>query len=140
MDPEIRMTEGVDRDVPCTSSERHSRTAKGTRLMATGTVKWFNLDKGYGFISPDDGSPDLFVHFTNIDHPNSRNLLEGQPVDFEIGEGQKGPQALHVSTLGDPPADYQPASRPQYGPSYDRPKSHRPRQGLSSGRKPPRRG
>jgi CspA family cold shock protein len=110
--------------------------------MATGTVKWFNLDKGFGFLANDDGSEDVFVHFTNIDFPNNRDLQEGQPVEFEIGEGQKGPQALHVSATGDVPADYQPA-RPSYGGGGGGGRSggggNRPRKGFSTGNKPNRR-
>jgi CspA family cold shock protein len=105
--------------------------------MATGTVKWFNSDKGFGFIDNADGSGDVFIHFSNIDHPNSRELFEGQPVEFEIGEGRKGPEALHLVTTGDAPAD-QPSSRPQFGRD-DRPRNSAPRKGYSSGVKSPRR-
>ena len=66
--------------------------------MSTGTVKWFNADKGYGFIS-QDGGDDLFVHFSEIQTDGFKTLEENQPVEFEIGEGQKGPQALNVRGL-----------------------------------------
>jgi CspA family cold shock protein len=64
--------------------------------MATGTVKWFNEAKGFGFIAPDDGSDDVFVHFSSIQSEGFKTLAEGQKVSFEIGQGQKGPQAQNV--------------------------------------------
>lgn len=67
--------------------------------MAQGTVKWFNAEKGYGFITPDDGSKDLFVHFSEIQGTGYRSLDEGQKVEFEVGQGQKGPQAQQVRSL-----------------------------------------
>lgn len=65
--------------------------------MATGTVKWFNESKGYGFISPDDGSKDVFVHFSAIQGQGFRTLAEGQKVSYEVEQGPKGPQARSVS-------------------------------------------
>ncbi|MDQ3940491.1 MAG: cold shock domain-containing protein [Actinomycetota bacterium] len=65
--------------------------------MATGTVKWFNEAKGYGFITPEDGSKDLFVHFSNIQTEGFKTLAEGASVTFEAREGQKGPEATNVS-------------------------------------------
>jgi cold shock protein len=64
--------------------------------MATGTVKWFSDEKGYGFITPDDGSKDVFVHFSNIVGEGFRSLSEGAKVEFEVTEGAKGPQATDV--------------------------------------------
>lgn len=64
--------------------------------MATGTVKWFNDQKGYGFISPEDGGDDLFVHHSNIDSDGYRTLTEGQTVQYEAGQGRKGPEATKV--------------------------------------------
>ena len=64
--------------------------------MAVGTVKWFNATKGFGFIKPDDGGQDLFVHPTEIQMSGYRQLAEGQRVEFEVGEGKKGPQATGV--------------------------------------------
>jgi CspA family cold shock protein len=61
-----------------------------------GTVKWFNESKGYGFITPDDGGQDLFVHFSEIQGEGYKVLREGDKVSFEVGEGQKGPQAKNV--------------------------------------------
>lgn len=62
-----------------------------------GTVKWFNEARGYGFISPEDGSEDLFVHYTGIVGQGRRNLSEGQHVEFESQRGPKGMQAINVS-------------------------------------------
>jgi CspA family cold shock protein len=65
--------------------------------MAEGVVKWFSADKGYGFITPDDGGKDLFVHFNAIVGDGYRSLNEGQRVSYEAGEGPKGPQATNVA-------------------------------------------
>jgi CspA family cold shock protein len=67
--------------------------------MAQGTVKWFNADKGYGFIAPDDGSADVFVHHSAIEMDGFRTLQENQRVDFTAGTGPKGPQAEQVRAL-----------------------------------------
>jgi CspA family cold shock protein len=67
--------------------------------MATGTVKWFNDSKGYGFITPDEGTKDLFVHFSNIAGDGFKSLSEGAKVEFEPGEGQKGPEARNVVAI-----------------------------------------
>jgi CspA family cold shock protein len=67
--------------------------------MAQGTVKWFNGDKGFGFITPDDGGKDLFVHFSEIQGSGFRSLEEAQRVQFEVSPGAKGPQAVGVSVL-----------------------------------------
>ena len=64
--------------------------------MATGTVKWFNAEKGFGFIAPDDGSADVFVHYSEIKGAGFRTLEENQQVEFEVGDGTKGPQAQDV--------------------------------------------
>jgi CspA family cold shock protein len=64
--------------------------------MATGVVKWFNDSKGYGFITPDEGSKDLFVHFSNISGDGFKSLSEGARVEFDEREGQKGPEATNV--------------------------------------------
>ncbi|MCG2622450.1 cold-shock protein [Arthrobacter sp. I2-34] len=67
--------------------------------MATGTVKWFNSEKGFGFIAPDDGGPDVFAHFSAITGGGYRSLEENQKVEFEITQGQKGPQASDIRPL-----------------------------------------
>lgn len=65
--------------------------------MATGTVKWFNDSKGFGFISPADGSADVFVHFSAVQGDGFRSLAEGQTVSYEVENGPKGPQATQVN-------------------------------------------
>jgi CspA family cold shock protein len=66
-------------------------------IMATGTVKWFNESKGFGFIAPADGSKDVFVHFSAIASDGFRTLNEGQEVTFDVEDGPKGPQATNVT-------------------------------------------
>jgi CspA family cold shock protein len=68
-------------------------------FAATGIVKWFNESKGFGFITPDDGSKDVFVHFTAINIKGFRTLAEGQRVIFNVEDGPKGPQASNVSIM-----------------------------------------
>ena len=67
--------------------------------MATGTVKWFNGDKGFGFITPDDGGKDLFVHFSAIQSEGYKSLDEGAKVEYEPQQGEKGPQAANVTVV-----------------------------------------
>jgi CspA family cold shock protein len=67
--------------------------------MAQGTVKWFNGEKGFGFIAQDGGLPDVFVHYSEIQGAGFRNLEEGQRVEFDLGQGAKGPQATAVRAV-----------------------------------------
>lgn len=67
--------------------------------MAQGTVKWFNAEKGYGFIAVDDGGPDVFVHYSAIQSSGFRTLDEGQRVEFQTTQGPKGPQADQVQPI-----------------------------------------
>ena len=69
-------------------------------MRMTGTVKWFNNDKGFGFIAPEDGSKDIFVHHTAIQGSGYKSLDEGEKVEFDVAQGQKGPQAENVTRLG----------------------------------------
>lgn len=85
---------------PETRSERDSHRLErvGVR-MAQGTVKWFNSEKGFGFIEQDGGGPDVFVHYSAISGNGYRSLEENQRVEFEVTQGQKGPQADQVIAL-----------------------------------------
>ena len=71
----------------------------GLQDMPQGTVKWFSNDKGYGFIEPDDGSADVFVHHSGIAGSGFKSLEEGQKVSYEVSQGQKGPQAANVTLV-----------------------------------------
>jgi CspA family cold shock protein len=73
---------------------------EGGNVMSTGTVKWFNAEKGFGFITQDDGGPDVFVHFSAIVGDGYRNLEENQKVEYVVTAGQKGPQGTNVRPLG----------------------------------------
>ncbi|MFI5678923.1 cold-shock protein [Streptomyces cellulosae] len=64
--------------------------------MAKGTVKWFNSEKGFGFIEQEGGGPDVFAHYSNIAAPGFRELQEGQQVEFDVTQGQMGPQAKNI--------------------------------------------
>ncbi|ADD79521.1 transcription antiterminator/RNA stability regulator CspE [Candidatus Riesia pediculicola] len=64
-----------------------------------GSVKWFNEAKGFGFISPEDGSKDVFVHFTSIQSEGFKTLTEGQKVEFDVANGEKGPSAINVVAI-----------------------------------------
>ena len=69
------------------------------QYMATGTVKWFNESKGFGFITPEDGGKDLFAHYSEIRSSGYKTLEENQKVSFEIGQGAKGPSATNIQVL-----------------------------------------
>jgi CspA family cold shock protein len=75
------------------------RSSLQEKYMAQGTVKWFNADKGYGFIAPDDGTADVFVHHSAIQAEGYRSLDENQRVEYTAGQGQKGPQAEQVTLI-----------------------------------------
>src|SRR5437660_6844227 len=86
-------------DEPTTATQRSTGRIgprKERIAMASGTVKWFNGEKGFGFITQDGGGPDVFVHFSAITGTGFRNLEEGQKVDFEVTQGPKGLQAANV--------------------------------------------
>jgi CspA family cold shock protein len=77
-------------------SKRRKHREEGVSKMSTGKVKWFNESKGYGFIEPDGGGRDVFVHYSAIQGEGYKTLAEGQLVEFEITQGEKGPQAANV--------------------------------------------
>jgi CspA family cold shock protein len=79
------------------STDQAQKEKGGLRYMAQGTVKWFSDEKGYGFISPDDGGEDLFVHYTGIEGSGFKTLEEGARVTFETSQGKKGLQAVNVT-------------------------------------------
>jgi CspA family cold shock protein len=72
---------------------------EGGKGMAVGTVKWFSAEKGYGFITPDNGGKDLFVHFSAIQGDGYKSLNEGERVEYEESQGRKGPQASNVRVV-----------------------------------------
>jgi CspA family cold shock protein len=80
-------------------SANAARTTVEEKLMATGTVKWFSDEKGFGFITPDDGSKDLFVHHTAIAGSGFKSLAEGAKVSYEAAQGPKGPNAENVTPV-----------------------------------------
>jgi CspA family cold shock protein len=101
----------LDLPVSCAGRKKHCHLAwkgqciciqdekKQEVIMAQGTVKWFNAEKGFGFITPDDGGADLFVHHSAIETTGFRTLDENQRVSFNVGQGQKGPQATNVTKI-----------------------------------------
>jgi CspA family cold shock protein len=88
-----------DATAPVDHALAASQPAGRRSNLAEGTVKWFNDEKGYGFITPKDGSKDLFVHYSNISGDGFKSLNEGQEVTFDAGEGRKGPEATNVRPL-----------------------------------------
>ena len=82
-----------------TAGRVHGPRNKKRDTMATGTVKWFNSEKGYGFIAPDDGTADVFAHFSAIAGDGFKELREAQKVEFDTEAGSKGPQAANIRAL-----------------------------------------
>jgi CspA family cold shock protein len=85
--------------VPEGGARKKSRTTQGMKAMATGTVKWFNDSKGFGFITPDDGGKDLFAHHSSIQMAGYKSLKEAQKVQFDVVQGPKGPAASNIKPL-----------------------------------------
>ena len=85
--------------VPVTFLPVHEVGKEVKENMATGTVKWFNSEKGYGFITPDEGGKDLFVHHTGINADGFKTLAEGARVSYDAEAGDKGPKAVNVTAL-----------------------------------------
>jgi cold shock protein len=81
------------------SSRVRSSHTQGATIMATGTVKWFNDDKGFGFVTPDEGGKDLFVHHSGINANGFKSLAEGAKVSYDAEAGDKGPKAVNVTAL-----------------------------------------
>ena len=89
----------VHRDEWFRRSESREELLKEKNIMATGTVKWFNAEKGFGFIAPEDGSPDVFAHYSAISTSGYKSLDENQKVEFDLAQGPKGPQAENIRPL-----------------------------------------
>jgi cold shock protein len=100
--------------------------------VPTGTVKWFSDAKGYGFITPDEGGPDLFVHYTGIADGGFRSLAEGAKVEFEAREGRKGLEAFNVVPIGGPE---RPRPRREGGPGERQERMPRPERPIRPGRR-----
>jgi CspA family cold shock protein len=86
----------VPRDVAAHTTPTAETKKEDVNIMSTGKVKWFNESKGYGFIEPDGGGRDVFVHYSAIQGEGYKTLSEGQVVEFEVMQGEKGPQASNV--------------------------------------------
>jgi CspA family cold shock protein len=97
----VDFADGTPHDLrSCTSQPLSGSALQKEKNMATGTVKWFNADKGFGFIAPDDGSADVFAHFSAIASGGYRSLEENQKVEFETAKGPKGLQAENITVIG----------------------------------------
>jgi CspA family cold shock protein len=97
-DPGVRLRGHVDQHGDAVRTLRTAIEHEGGNVT-TGTVKWFNADKGFGFITPDDGSGDVFAHFSAISSSGFRSLEEDQRVSFTINQGPKGPQATDIKNV-----------------------------------------
>lgn len=86
--------------IRCVQTVKRAVTKEVCSTLEQGTVKWFNTEKGYGFIERENGDGDVFVHYTAIVGSGFKNLEEGQTVTFEVTQGQKGPQASNVTVIG----------------------------------------
>jgi CspA family cold shock protein len=95
----VRLANKSEFGLPFGLPARVRECEKGGVSMASGTVKWFNDAKGYGFIAPEGGGKDVFVHFSNITGDGFKTLAEGARVEFETREGQKGPEAYDVQLV-----------------------------------------
>jgi cold shock protein len=95
----VRTWGGDHRGSPRTADAFLDSPIEEHEYMAQGTVKWFNGEKGFGFIAQDDGGDDVFVHFSSIQMDGYKSLEENQRVEFEITQGQKGPQAANVRAI-----------------------------------------
>ena len=91
--------EACGKAVPGSTTSRIRTSCEEVLGLATGVVKWFSDEKGFGFITPDDGGQDAFVHFSAIEGDGFRTLAEGAKVEYELGESPKGPQATNVRTI-----------------------------------------
>jgi CspA family cold shock protein len=89
---------GAGEALGASSARQHAHIVEEDH-MPTGTVKWFSDDKGFGFITPDDGDKDLFVHHTGINGEGYRSLQEGAKVSYDAEQGDKGPKAVNVTPL-----------------------------------------
>jgi len=90
---------GTDVSAPGVGTRRRPASNTKEKIMAQGTVKWFNSEKGFGFIAPADGTPDVFVHFSAIQGSGYKSLDENQQVEFDVTQGPKGLQAENVRPL-----------------------------------------
>jgi CspA family cold shock protein len=93
----LHVTSSIPRFIACKQNFVYSSYMKVLSNMTTGTVKWFNESKGFGFLSPHDGGDDVFVHFSAIQGSGFKTLIEGQQVSFDVGKGPKGLQASKVN-------------------------------------------